>query len=93
MEEKEKEKALDEMATKNEKDVKCLIATIPCPNCGSYKTLLVNKNAYRAWRSGELTIQSAFPDMPKEDRERLITGLCPKCWKELFGDENEEDDE
>ena len=40
-----------------------------------------------------MLIQDAFPELSKEDRERLITGICPKCWKELFGDEDEEDDE
>lgn len=89
----EKEKELDKLSKTNETEVKCLIATIPCPNCGAYKTLLVNKNAYRAWRHGEMLIQDAFPELSKEDRERLITGICPKCWKELFGDEDEEDDE
>lgn len=89
----EKQKSLEKLATTNETDNYVLIATIPCPNCGTYKHLLVNKNAYSAWRKGELLIQEAFPKMPKEDRERLITGICPECWKNLFEDEPEDSDE
>ena len=41
--------------------------------------------AVRRWQRGTL-IQNAFPDMSADDRERLITGICPSCRKKLFKD-------
>jgi len=29
--------------------------------------------------------QVAFPDMSTDNRERLISGTCPKCWNKMFG--------
>lgn len=86
-------KKLYELVEEHNKEGNALIATIPCPNCGTYKTLLVNKNAYNAWRTGELSIKDAFPTMPREDRERLSSGICPECYKKLFGDEPDDEDE
>jgi hypothetical protein len=34
-------------------------------------------------------IQDIFPELSKEDRERLLTGICPHCWNVLFNQEEE----
>ena len=36
-------------------------------------------------------IQEAFPDLSSDDREFLISGTSPEGWKQLYGDEDEED--
>lgn len=42
-------------------------------------------------RTDQRPIQEVFPDLSPEHREMFITGFCPKCWDEIFGDEEEED--
>ena len=37
------------------------------------------------WQAGEL-IQNAMPNLDADSREQLISGTCPKCWDEMFGD-------
>ena len=38
------------------------------------------------WREGS-NIQVAFPEMPKDQRELLITGTHPACWDAMFADD------
>ena len=60
-----------------------------CPLCGEIKMVTVRKKDYIAWSEGAL-IQRAFPYLSANNRERLSTGICPKCWDEMFGIEGEE---
>lgn len=62
-----------------------------CPECREYTTHTVQKIRYNAWKDGML-VQRAFPDMPAEEREQLITGICPACWDKMFKDIDEDDD-
>jgi len=50
-----------------------------CPFCRTETPLTVSERGYRRWVSGEL-IQRAFPELSPDDRERLQTGICPKCY-------------
>lgn len=40
---------------------------------------------YDKWESGVL-LQDAMPDVPKEWREFLKTGITPEEWRDTFGD-------
>ncbi len=40
------------------------------------------------WQEGELA-QNAFPYLSADEREMLISGVCPKCWAKTFGEEYE----
>jgi len=42
-------------------------------------------------RQGKL-IQDAMPDVSAENREFLISGICPDCQKEIFITDDEGDD-
>lgn len=66
-----------------------MIVTCICPICGSVKNVEVFKKDYIAWDNGVL-IQRAFPYLDANDRERLSTGICPKCWDEMCGLQGEE---
>lgn len=55
-----------------------------CPFCGQVTTVEVPFEQYILWEMGEL-IQNAMPDLTPTEREVLISGLCPKCQKEIFG--------
>lgn len=55
-----------------------------CPFCKVKHIMYIDPEDYLAWQFGTL-IQKAFPTLSKDDRERLITGICPKCWDKTFG--------
>ena len=59
-----------------------------CPFCKSTTWVSVPVEAYEAWQMG-ICIQKAWPDGSATDRETLISGICPKCQKETF-EENEQ---
>ena len=60
-----------------------------CPFCGKYHAVEVSEADLAAWEGGELA-QNAFPYLTADEREILISGICPKCWAETFGEEEDE---
>jgi len=62
----------------------CTVITV-CPFCGKAHEILVNEDDYLDWQDGKMA-QDAFPYLSANDREMLISGICPKCWDEMFGD-------
>lgn len=54
-----------------------------CPFCGEYHEVLVSEADYAEWQGGELA-QNAFPYLTAEEREILISGICPDCWGKMF---------
>lgn len=51
--------------------------------------------AHEAWKrylAGALA-QDAFPELPKEDREFIVSGTSPEGWIELFGNKPEGEEE
>ena len=61
---------------------------IRCPMCRQFHYVEVNEHDFYAWQSGEL-VQNAFPYLSAEEREMLISGICPDCWESMFGEEEE----
>ena len=57
-----------------------------CPFCGEYHEVLVSEADFAAWQGGELA-QVAFPYLTAEEREILISGICPDGWGKMFGEE------
>lgn len=57
----------------------------PCTSCGKQYAFAgpVTNGQIENWKSGML-IQRAFPNLSAEDREFLISGICPTCWSKLF---------
>ena len=60
--------------------------TTRCPGCKRYTNLEVPWEGLEARKAGA-KIQDAFPDLPKENREQLITGICPACWDAMRKEE------
>ena len=74
----------------NYKEV-CVITR--CPFCGRGNEVEVNEEDYWDWQDGTLA-QDAFPYLASEEREMLISGICPDCWNSMWGSgENWEDGE
>jgi hypothetical protein len=62
-----------------------------CPMCGEHDTFEAEDVDILAWYDGAY-VQDAFPYLTASQRERLITGLCEKCFPDdLDDDENEYD--
>mgnify|MGYP006928359397 CR=1 FL=1 len=60
-----------------------------CPMCGVENNIKCSASKYADWKYGGVLIQHAFPDMPLDDREVLMTGICPPCYSSLGGEEDE----
>ena len=63
-----------------------------CPFCGCANEVEVNESDYWDWQDGELA-QVAFPYLNPDEREMLVSGICPACWDEMFPDDDEEEDD
>ena len=58
---------------------------VNCPFCKKTAQIEVVAEEFEDWQAGEL-IQNAMPNLDADSREQLISGTCPKCWDEMFGD-------
>lgn len=58
---------------------------VVCPICGEENFIFANVEDIWAWEDGEL-VQNAFPYLSADEREMLISGICPKCWEKMFGE-------
>lgn len=65
-----------------------IITCPPCFHCGDSATIEVLTSDYLRYKAGALA-QQAFPEMPRERREMLITGTHPACWDVMFAEEDE----
>ena len=61
-----------------------------CPICHKDDSVDVIKEEYEDYQSGKL-IQKAMPSLSDDQREQLLTGICGKCWDELFKDIDEDE--
>lgn len=59
-----------------------------CMLCGRIHEVEVDFDAYVKWEEG-MTIQNAMPNLTPTEREQLISHICPKCQKSIFGEEDE----
>ena len=62
-----------------------------CPFCGRANEVEVNEDDYFDWDDGKHA-QDAFPYLSANEREMLISGICPTCWERTFGGDDTEDD-
>lgn len=73
----------------NYKEV-CVITR--CPLCGRGNEVEVNEEDYWDWEDGE-KVTVAFPYLSANEREMLISGICPKCWENMLPPEPEEEED
>lgn len=57
-----------------------------CPFCKKNHTVVVDESDYNRYYHG-VAAQDAFPYMSPTEREEIISGLCLKCQKEIFGEQ------
>lgn len=68
-------------------DIATVRLEITCPLCSGQTILSVPKTDLVAWVDGAY-VQDAFPGLSPDDRERLISGICPPCYEKLFPEED-----
>lgn len=62
-----------------------------CLHCGQFNPILLDGSDYfRHFVQGIGHAQDNFPYLSNEQRELLISGTHPECWKALFAETNEE---
>ena len=62
-----------------------------CPMCGRANFIAVNENDYFDWDDGAHA-QDAFPYLNDNEREMLISGICPDCWDAMVEELEEEEE-
>lgn len=69
---------------------KTIKMTIPktCMICRKNFMVEIEPEAYRRWMQGE-HIQDVAPELTIDERELLISGICGKCFDDLFNEEEE----
>lgn len=55
-----------------------------CVFCGKEFSVEVREEDFFAWEMGGL-VQECFPYLSADEREFLISRICPTCWKKTFG--------
>lgn len=69
------------------------VLEVPCKYCGILYTILADREDVTAWLSGSGYIQDILGYLSPAERELLISGTCDNCWKNMFGDDLDEDEE
>jgi len=59
------------------------IRTYPCPECRQDTFFQVSMSDWQRYEDGAF-VQVAFPNVSSDMRERLVSGICPKCWDKMF---------
>lgn len=57
---------------------------ITCPFCGENNSVRVKHRDYVAWLYSDTPVQDIFFYLSAEEREMLISGICPTCWHKAF---------
>ena len=60
------------------------IITPVCPICGKTHNIQVYSSDYVRFMRREGLVQDCFPYLKAEEREMLISGICPDCWTKMF---------
>lgn len=61
---------------------------VTCKKCKEEKVVPMTAEQYIRLDEGlsiGMHIQDAVPDMEPKWREMFISGICPNCWKKIFG--------
>ena len=61
------------------------VIEVECVSCKTKHTVLVPTSGYKKWASGQAKIQDAMPQLSADERELLMSNICPACWDKLFG--------
>jgi hypothetical protein len=69
-----------------------IVLTNSCPMCGTGGAVVVDEQAYVAWRDNGVLMQDAMPDLTVDERELLISGTHAHCWEKMWAEFKESKD-
>ena len=61
--------------------------TTQCPDCREVQGFIVKIRDLVSWDRSQKDAVQQFPYLTSGQQEGLMTGHCPKCWAEKFGEE------
>lgn len=67
------------------KNTTYVVITDPCFVCGKEGEVEVPMEGFLRRQLGAL-IQDAYPELSRDLREQLMTGIHPECWKKTYGE-------
>lgn len=68
------------------------ITTRRCFHCGREGEVTVTQEGLTAYNGGEYA-QVAFPELDKALREQIISGTHSDCWREMFDEPYDKDED
>ena len=68
------------------------IFDVTCRHCGITYQILANRDDIDSWMNGNGYIQDILGYLSAGERELLISGTCDNCWKNMFGSDEEDDE-
>lgn len=66
---------------------------ITCKYCQKLYTIEVGMVDYFEWKSGMMFIQDSLHYLTAGERELLISKTCDSCWKKLYPNDGDMEDE
>ena len=63
------------------------VVDITCIDCGERHVVKFRKEDFFDWSEGKRLIKDAFSYLSADERELIKTGICPKCWEKMFGED------
>lgn len=70
------------------KELDAIVACV-CPICGKEQDIRVNEEDYLNFKNHVLLAYEAFPYLSADEREAVISGVCPTCWDEMWEDDED----
>lgn len=71
-----------------------VLLSVKCAICNKVYAVYVTNESWKEFNSlTRRNIQDVFSYLDPEDRELLISNICPMCWNEMFSCDCDEDDE
>lgn len=61
--------------------------------CDREYDLSITKEVADAWKASDEPIEDFLSDYPAWEREMLLSGCCPVCWKGFYGEEDDNIDD
>lgn len=61
-----------------------------CPDCHGENFVEVYSDDIVRWKAEGAMIQDAFPYLDEDERELLMTGICPPCWDKILNPKGKE---
>ena len=62
------------------------VVEVTCIVCGSQHIVKVPKIGYMLWKTRGISIQNAMPQLSDDERELLLSNICPRCFDAAFSE-------